>query len=133
MDLKDLVVDSKSAWVSFPGMPDFEVEVVNLSRKALTKLRKKCTNQKFNRKTRQVEEELDDELFVQEFSRAVVKNWKGLTLDKLSELMLIEVGDNDPETEVPFNQENAELLVKESSDFDTFINEVCFDISRFRE
>ena len=40
MELKNLMVDSKSAWVDFPGLDGFSVEVVNLSRKELTNLRK---------------------------------------------------------------------------------------------
>ena len=33
MDLKKLMVDTKSAWIDFPGLTGFSVEVVNLSRK----------------------------------------------------------------------------------------------------
>ena len=43
MELKKLMVDSKSAWIDFPGLEGFSVEVVNLSRKELTGIRKKCT------------------------------------------------------------------------------------------
>ena len=43
MDLKSLLVDSKTAWVDFPGMEGFEVELANLSRKELVALRKRCT------------------------------------------------------------------------------------------
>ena len=60
MDLKSLLVDSKTTWVEFPGLMGFEVELANLSRKELTNLRKKCTINKFNRKTRQFEDELNE-------------------------------------------------------------------------
>ena len=43
MELKSLIVDSKSTWVEFPGLDGFEVELANLSRKELIALRKKCT------------------------------------------------------------------------------------------
>ena len=66
MELKKLMVDSKSVWIDFPGLPGFEVEVANLSRKELTSLRKRCTTQKFDRKTRQLVETLDEEKFVME-------------------------------------------------------------------
>ena len=58
MELKSLLVDSKTTWVEFPGLTDFEVELANLSRKELVALRKKCTSNKFNRKTRGFEETL---------------------------------------------------------------------------
>ena len=57
MDLKKLMVDTKSVWIDFPGLKGFEVEVANLSRKELTGLRKKCTTTKFDRKTRQAVED----------------------------------------------------------------------------
>ena len=49
MDLKKLMVDTKAAWISFPGLKGFEVEIANLSRKELTGLRKKCSR-KFRRR-----------------------------------------------------------------------------------
>jgi hypothetical protein len=59
MDLKSLLVDSKTTWAEFPGLDGFEVELANLSRKELMNLRKKCTSSKFNRKTREYEESLE--------------------------------------------------------------------------
>ena len=50
MELKSLIVDSKTTWVEFPGLDGFEVELANLSRKELVNLRKRCTQNKFNRK-----------------------------------------------------------------------------------
>ena len=126
------MVDTKSAWVDFPGLDGFSVEVTNLSRKELTGLRKRCTGQKFDRKTRQVVETLDEDKFVKEFSTSVVKGWKGLTLEHLETLILIDVGDQDPSTEVEFTEENAEVLVTNSTEFDTWLNEVVFDLDNFR-
>ena len=90
MELKSLLVDSKTTWAEFPGLHGFEVELANLSRKELTSLRKKCTINKFNRKTRQFEDELNDEKFVVEFTKATVKNWKGLKLEYLQDLLLVD-------------------------------------------
>ena len=132
MELKKLMVDTKSVWVDFTGIDGFSVEVVNLSRKELTALRKKCTITKFNRRTRQPEENLDEEKFVTEFSNASIKNWKGLTLEKLQDLLLIDIGDQDPKAELEYSPENAETLVNNSSEFDTWLNEVVFDLDNFR-
>lgn len=133
MELKNLVVDCKTAWVNFPGLPGFEVEVANLSRKELLNLRKKCTYQKFNRKSHTTEDKLDDEKFVKEFTKATVRNWKGLTLDNLQNLILIDTEGKDMEEELPFTTENAEILVNSSTEFDQWLNEVAFDISNFRD
>ena len=132
MELKALLVDSKTTWVEFPGLNGFEVELANLSRKELVNLRKKCTINKFNRKTRQFEDELNDEKFVIEFTRSTVKNWKGLQLGFLQDLLLVDLGDQDPTKELDFSEENAQELVENSSEFDNWLNEVVFDLENFR-
>jgi hypothetical protein len=132
MDLKKLMVDTKAAWIDFPGLKGFEVEVANLSRKELTGLRKKCTSTKFDRKTRQALEVLDEEKFVTEFTNSVVKNWKGLTLEHLETLILVDISGEDANKELEFSKENAETLVSSSTEFDTWLNEVVFDLDNFR-
>lgn len=132
MDLKKLIVDTKSVWVDFPGLSGFSVEVANLSRKELNGLRKRCTGQKFDRKTRQIVETLDEDKFVKEFSVATVKNWKGLTLEHLETLILIDVDGQDMTKELEFTEDNAETLVSSSTEFDNWLNEVVFDLDNFR-
>ena len=132
MDLKQLVVDTKSMWIDFSGLDGFSVEVANLSRKELNRVRKICTSSKYNRKTRTIEEVLDDDKFVVEFTKATVKNWKGLTIEHLETLLLIETEGKSPDEEVPYTKENAEVLVGQSSEFDTWLNEVVFDLDNFR-
>lgn len=132
MNLKNLMVDTKAVWVDFPGLTGFTVEVANLSRKELTKIRKKCTTQKFDRKTRVAMDTLDEEKFVVEFAKATVKNWKGLTLEHLETLILIDIGDKDPKEELEYTVDNAEILVNSSSEFDQWLNEVVFDLDNFR-
>ena len=132
MELKSLLVDSKTTWVEFPGLDGFEVELANLSRKELIALRKRCTQNKFNRKTRAFEEVLDDDKFVKEFTEATVKSWKGLKLKFLEDLVLVELGSNEPESMLPYTDENAQQLVENSNEFDNWLNEVVFDLEHFR-
>ena len=132
MELKSLLLDSKTTWVEFPGLIGFEVELANLSRKELVNLRKKCTINKFNRKTRQFEDELNDDKFVIEFTKATVKNWRGLKLDYLEDLLLVDLKGQNPETQMDYSEENAQTLVENSSEFDNWLNEVVFDLENFR-
>ena len=132
MDLKQLMVDTKSVWIDFPGLEGFSVEIANLSRKELTSLRKKCTGSRFDRKSRQIIEELDEEKFVTQFSRSVVKDWKGLKLSHLETLLLIDMGAESPDQELEYTSDNAETLVSSSTEFDTWLNEVVFDLDNFR-
>ena len=132
MELKSLLVDSKTTWVEFPGLEGFEVELANLSRKELMALRKKCTTNKFNRKTRAFEENLDDNKFVKEFSLSTVKGWRGLKLEYLEDLLLVDLKGQDPTKELEWTEENAIQLVENSSEFDNWLNEVVFDLENFR-
>ena len=132
MELKSLLVDSKTTWVEFPGLDDFEVELAHLSRKELIALRKRCTQNKFNRKTRAFEEVLDDDKFLEFFTKATVKGWKGLKLKYLEDLVLVEIGSNDPDKEMEYTIENAIVLVENSNEFDNWLNEVVFDLENFR-
>ena len=132
MDLKKLMVDTKEVWIDFPGLSGFSVQVVNLSRKELNALRKRCTGQKFDRKTRAVVEQLDEDKFITEFTSAVIKRWKGLTMEHLETLLLVDYGDVDPSQTLPFTADNAETLVSSSTEFDTWLNEVVFDLDNFR-
>ena len=132
MELKSLLVDTKTTWVEFPGLDGFEVELANLSRKELMALRKKCTQSKFNRKTRAFEESLDDEKFVKEFSQSTVKGWKGLKLEYLEDLLLVDLTGKNKDEELDFTEDNALQLVENSTEFDNWLNEVVFDLENFR-
>ena len=132
MELKSLLVNSKTTWVEFPGLDDFEVELANLSRKELLSLRKRCTENKFNRKTRGFEESLNDEKFVKEFTESTVKNWKGLKLVYLEDLLLVDLKGQEEDSLLPYSDENAQQLVENSSEFDNWLNEVVFDLDNFR-
>ena len=132
MELKSLLVDSKTTWVDFPGSEGFEVELANLSRKELQNLRKNCIQNKFNRKTRMYEESLDDEKFVKEFTLKTVKGWKGLKLKYLEDLLLVDYPKKDADVELEYTEDNALTLVENSTEFDNWLNEVVFDLDNFR-
>ena len=132
MELSKLMVDFKTAWIDFPGCEGLSFELANLSRTELQALRKKCVETKFDRKTRQPYEDLNEEKFIKEFSKATIRNWKGFKLKYLEGLMVVDISAQDPETELDFSASNAELLISNSTEFDTWVNEVIFDLSNFR-
>lgn len=101
MNLSDLMVDTKSAWVEYPGYEGFEVEVVNLSRPELTALRKRCLITKYDKNTRKPVEELNEEKFISEFTKATIKNWKGFKYKFLQDFVLVDISKVDPEKELP--------------------------------
>lgn len=132
MNLKELMVDTKAVWIDYPGYDGFEVELVNQSRKELSALRKRCTVTKFDRKSRQPEQVIDEDKFVEEFTRAVIKNWRGLKLKYLADLILVDISKVDENSELEYSEENARLLIANSTEFDNWVNEVVFDLNNFR-
>jgi len=122
---------SKTVTLDFPGYSGFNVDVTYLAREELLKLRKKCLTTKFNRKTRQPEEELNEDMFLVEYVKGVIKGWSGLKYRYLEELLLVDVSELSPDDELPFPQDNAELLMKNSGDFDTWVTEVVGDLENF--
>lgn len=132
MNLSELMVDTKSAWVEYPGYDGLEIELVNLSRPELTALRKRCLVTKFDKATRKPVEELNEEKFISEFTKATIKNWKGFKYKYLEDFVLVDLSKVDPNKELPYSTENAKLLVSNSSEFDTWVNETVFDLENFR-
>ena len=79
-----------------------------------------------------VESHKEWERFIKEFTNATVKGWKGLKLAYLEDLVLVELGSNDPDKEMDYNSDNAQVLVENSNEFDNWLNEVVFDLEHFR-
>ena len=131
VSLASLLTPSKTVSVDYPGMPGFSVDLCYLAREELIKLRNRCMSQKFNRKTRGFEDQLDEDKFLVEYVKAVVKGWKGLKYSYLEELLLVDISSLDPNDELDFNQENAETMMKNASDFDTWVTEVTGDLENF--
>jgi len=131
ISLASLMTPSKTVTLDFPGYPGMTVDVCYLAREELLKLRKKCVSTKFNRKTRQPEEELDEEKFLVEYCKAVIKGWSGLKFRYLEELLLVDISDLDPDDNLPYTQENAELLMKNSTEMDSWVTETVGDLENF--
>ena len=131
VSLKSLLTPSKTVEVDFPGLEGFTVKLTYLAREELLKLRNKSVSQKFNKKTRAYEEQLDNDKFLTEYCKAIIKGWKGLKYNYLEELLLVDISEVDPEDFLVWNNENAELLMKNSSDFDEWVSETVGDLENF--
>ena len=127
--LKNLLVPSKSLEVEYPGMPEFKIQVAFLSRETLQTIRKKSTKTSF--KNRQPVEELNDELFLELYVKNAIKGWTGLKLKYLEQLAPVDLTGQDPEAELDYSEENALYLMKNSSNFDSFISEQVTDLGNF--
>ena len=51
----------------------------------------------------------------------------------LEELLLVDIGELDPDDELPYTQENAELLMKNGTSFDTWVTETVGELENFTQ
>lgn len=131
MDLKSMIIPSKTVWEEYPGMPGFEVQLAHLTRDELMKIRKKAVTMKPNRKTREMQEDLDSDLFQRLYIDAVIKDWKGLKLKYLPRFVPTDISGKDPEDELEYSSDNAEALMTNASDFDSWVTTVLEDVENF--
>ena len=131
ISLASLMTPSKTVSIDFPGYSGMAVELCYLGREEPMKLRKRCIVTKFDKRTRQPEEELNEDKFLVEYCKAVIKGWSGLKYRYLEELLLVDVGDLDADDELPYTADNAELLMKNSGTFDTWVTETVGDLENF--
>ena len=125
------MVTDKTVDVQFPDSDTFYVSLAYLSREKLVKVRNRSLVVKFNKRSRQREEEVDNDKFLEEYARAVVKGWRGLTIRELSKLMPIETTGANLEQDVPYSEEDALELLRNSTIFDQFVTDTMNDFEVF--
>jgi len=96
---------------------------------------KRHTKRQFNRKTHTREDQLDTAGMSRDLAKHCIKGWRGLTPDILFELVPIK--DEAKESirgveEIGYTEKNAENIVANSYNFDTWLAEICTDISNFQ-
>jgi len=132
VSLRSLMTPSKTVEFEYPGCDGFIVSLCYLAREELMKLRNRCVKQVFNRKTRSYEEQMDDEKFLSEYTKAVIKGWKGFKIGFAKNMLLLgELTPVQEKQELDFTQENIEVLMKNSNDFDTWVTEMVGDLENF--
>lgn len=129
--LKSLMTPSKTVSIEFPRFKGVSIDLCYLAREELVKLRKRCMSTKWDKKSHQPIEELDDDKFIIEYCKAVIKGWKGLKFSYLEELLLVDISNLNPDDCLPYTQDNAELLMKNANDFDTWVTETVGDLENF--
>ena len=131
VSLKSLMTPSKTVTIEYPRFEGMTVDLCYLAREELVKLRKRCLGTRWDKKNHQPIEELDDDKFIVEYCKAVIKGWKGLKYSYLEELLLVDITGLDPEDTLPFTPDNSELLMKNATDFDTRVTETVGDLENF--
>jgi len=129
ISLKSLLVPSKTVEVEYPGFPEFKIDIGYMSRETLISLRKKSTKNTFKGKA--VQDEFNEELFLELYVDAAIRGWKGLRFSYVNLLVPVDVSEFDPLDELAYSKDNALMLMKNSSQFDNFISEQVNDLANF--
>ena len=66
-----------------------------------------------------------------EYCKAIIKGWNGLKYKYLEELLLVDTSKLNLEDELDYTEENAELLMKNSGDFDNWVSETVGELENF--
>ena len=131
ISLASLMTPSKTVTIDFAGYKGMTVDLCYLGRDELVKLRKRCVTTKWNKKNRLPEEHLDEDRFLLEYCKAVIKGWSGFKYQYLEELLLVDVAAFDPDDELAYTTDNAELLMRNSSDFDSWVTDTVGELENF--
>lgn len=129
MKLKGFLLPEKTVSFDVPGCPGFQVELTYLSRDEMQKLIKKCTKTKYDSKTRQPVENLDEDTFTEEYAKRTIKGWTGFKYKYAREFLLLEEGDLDEE--IDFTEENVITMLKDSMSFEKWVADMTGNLENF--
>ena len=117
--------------VEYPDIDGFVISLAYLNRDDLMKIRNKSLSYKFNKRTRQREEEIDNDKFLEEYTKRAIKGWKGLYVKDLPQLLPIDMEGANPNESIEYNETEALELIKNSTVFDQFITDAMQDYEQF--
>lgn len=126
-----MLVKDTSTWVEFPDIPGFKVNLRFVSREDLLKIRSASLTYKFNKRTRQREEEVDSVKFLEQYAERAIADWNGLKIKHLPSLVPVDISGMNPEESVDFTTEDAIELLRNSPVFDQFVTDTLNDFEQF--
>ncbi len=130
-NLSSLMLPSKTVDFEYPGFPGLKISLCFLAREELVKLRKKSTGKNWDKSIGAPVESMDEEKFLKLYVEQVIKGWSGFKYKYLEEFLLVDLSSVDPDDELPFSQEDAMHLMKNSNGFDTWVTEMANNLENF--
>ena len=129
--IKNLIADQSSVWVEYPDIDGFEVNLRYLTREDLMKIRNQSLTYKFNKRTRQREEEIDNDKFLDHYAEKAIVGWKGLKVKHLPVLLPVDISSMDANENIDYSEEEALELLRSSTVFDQFVTDAMNDFEQF--
>ena len=116
--IKNMIADQSSVWVEYPDIDGFEINLKYLTREDLMKIRNASLTYKFNKRTRQREEEVDNDRFLENYAEKAILGWKGLKVKHMPALIPVDISGMDGEDDIEYSSDDAIELLKNSTVFD---------------
>ena len=129
--IKNMIAEQSSVWVEYPDIDGFKVNLQYLTREDLMKIRNASLTYKFNKRTRQREEEIDNDRFLENYAEKAILGWKGLKVKHMPALMPVDISGMDGDENIDYSSEDAIELLKSSTVFDQFITDTMNDFEQF--
>lgn len=133
MELKSLLVKNANISVEYPD-PEFEglnLTVAYADKDTMKDVRKQCVTHVYNKKTRGMEESIDEDKFVAAYVGLVLKGWAGFKYKYLKELLPVDLTEVNPEDLLEYSIDNAVMLMQNSTSFEAVVGDLVSDISAF--
>jgi len=131
VSIDSLLDPYKEVEFDFPGYEGFKVRICHVARSELLKLTKQSTVTKWDKNSHQPRQEMDEEKFGVNYTKAVVKGWSGLKYRYLEELLPVNISNKDPDDVVPYSPENAVVIMKNSQAFEGWVTEIAGNLANF--
>jgi len=129
--LKNIKLNKNKVKVPYARFKDFVLDLVYLPREELASIREKYKTVSFNPLTRQREESVDVDKFMDEYISKALTGWSGLTYRIVKSLVPSEIEESILDQQIPYSHEDAMWLVKNSSEFDAFFSETMNQVDIF--
>ena len=129
--IKSMLVKESSTWVDFPDIDGFAVNLRYINREELLKIRNASLTYKFNKRTRQKEEEVDSAKFIEHYAEKAIADWRGLKVKHLPLLLPVDITGMNGNDAIDYSEEEAVELLKNSTIFDQFVSDSLNDFEQF--
>ena len=129
--IKNMISEQSSIWTEFPDIEGFQINLKYLTREDLMKIRNASLTYKFNKRTRQREEEVENDRFLENYAEKAIVGWKGLKVKHMPALMPVDITGMDAEENIDYSNEDAIELLKNSTVFDQFVTDAMNDFEQF--
>ena len=114
--------EQRTIEVQFPLIKGFYATISYASKFVMNQIREAAIVTETNLRTNVVEESFDDEKLREQYSWHLLKDWRGLTGEKLKGIIPgFEVADEDAEKDIPFDREIALSLMEVSVEFENWV------------